>query len=942
MSDLHDLLKASAPRPSTAVDLDAIRDGISTRRRRRHAGQGLLSVALIAVAALGVSALLTPPDAGPVIEQPSQGTDLGLGPGWTRLADAPLPPRTGAALVAVDDHRVAVLGGANEASEFLTDGAILDLTTGTWAALAPAPFDVYTGNAARLGDGIVAVGLRPAGAVGALASPAAVLDLTTNAWRDLPAIPGDSVLAIQVLGVDDHVVVTSRGDPPRMLRLIDDQSAWEPVPASPLPPPAVAAARPVMTDDGARLVQVGASSDTGLLAVAAYDVAAHEWEIITDTGPLLDDPARIRVFPVDGGLVVLGDTDVVEDDPRDTFYSFAADTWTQIRGRPTVGRALESGCCWLPSSSGRFVTDFDVKLYDSVTGEWLQLDAPPALADRASTAWVGGALVTFGGSDFGPVGDDVADVPSATTHVWVPGSNSVRPEPSEVATTQPDLSPSQSAADAARDGVAAPVAALAFDARVDPTSTVSTPEGIWIASMLPPATVASTESLQGAFLGNGDGRYGVDYVSAASYAEILLLDPDSLEIVRAWPLTDFPNLRLTATPDAVWAHRDGDGGLPDGLVVRIDRTTMDLRGRVIMSDIDSSFTGDFENVANNIPLPADVVVRALADDSAPATQGEVAWFGDIGFDEAFDRLPLPDGWVVSDGRDSFLVAGETVTPVDGRTLEPQAPPLAPASDLIARLPAASITPLVLALDTSELVSWATGIPEVLTSGVLAHARGPEGFIGVMHDDGSVEVIDPGPPSIVRDAGSVVPERREEGLSRVAGFEKVSLAMSATSIAWWTPGGLTTLSRPDALSTGDRDMLGALEDFARDPGPETFALLPFADDVALGLGPDIDRIVSYELLAEPSTWSIDRPDGYAEFSGPFSALERVASSDARDGIVGPHAHCAGPPQAAPDGFEDARRVSLQRTDATSCIDWWSVDLFLLDGSIVAVTLSLFGP
>lgn len=48
--------------------------------------------------------------------------------------------------------------------------------------------------------------------------------------------------------------------------------------------------------------------------------------------------------------------------------------------------------------------------------------------------------------------------------------------------------------------------------------------------------------------------------------------------------------------------------------------------------------------------------------------------------------------------------------------------------------------------------------------------------------------------------------------------------------------------------------------------------------------------------------------------------------------------------APDGLADLRRVSVQpELGDRSCLEWWTVDLFVADdGSIAAVTMDLYEP
>ena len=79
------------------------------------------------------------------------------------------------------------------------------------------------------------------------------------------------------------------------------------------------------------------------------------------------------------------------------------------------------------------------------------------------------------------------------------------------------------------------------------------------------------------------------------------------------------------------------------------------------------------------------------------------------------------------------------------------------------------------------------------------------------------------------------------------------------------------------------------------------------------------------------------------TGPFSALEPLIDERPHVIVAGPHNHCASPPVPAPEGYEAHRRVSVQPADATSCLEWFSVDLFLeADGTIDAITLDLYEP
>lgn len=58
---------------------------------------------------------------------------------------------------------------------------------------------------------------------------------------------------------------------------------------------------------------------------------------------------------------------------------------------------------------------------------------------------------------------------------------------------------------------------------------------------------------------------------------------------------------------------------------------------------------------------------------------------------------------------------------------------------------------------------------------------------------------------------------------------------------------------------------------------------------------------------------------------------------------PTPRCAAAPSPAPDGLHGLRRLSIQPTDATSCLEWFAVDLWLTaDGLLAGVALDLYGP
>ena len=126
------------------------------------------------------------------------------------------------------------------------------------------------------------------------------------------------------------------------------------------------------------------------------------------------------------------------------------------------------------------------------------------------------------------------------------------------------------------------VAALPFGLRVNATSTVRIDDETWAVSRLRGrgATRVACEGPQ-------EGRYGIDYVCGSEYGELVQLR--GRRIVRAYPFAGLPPQHVAITEDAVYCARQGDGGLPDSMVCRVDRDTDGLTVRIFPSEIDSAY-----------------------------------------------------------------------------------------------------------------------------------------------------------------------------------------------------------------------------------------------------------------------------------------------------------------------------------------------------------------
>jgi len=152
----------------------------------------------------------------------------------------------------------------------------------------------------------------------------------------------------------------------------------------------------------------------------------------------------------------------------------------------------------------------------------------------------------------------------------------------------------------------------------------------------------------------------------------------------------------------------------------------------------------------------------------------------------------------------------------------------------------------------------------------------------------------------------------------------------------------SLAPAATASPEDVQLVRSVVDFARTPSVRGLTAIPFAEKVKLGLS---DRIVTERApseFARADAWVL-RADIFRGRYGPFSLLELLARAGPTTISVGPHPHCASPPAPPPPEFTNSRRLSVQPTGADSCLEWWTVDLFVSSvGRIQAITLDLWDP
>ena len=184
------------------------------------------------------------------------------------------------------------------------------------------------------------------------------------------------------------------------------------------------------------------------------------------------------------------------------------------------------------------------------------------------------------GTPAAPPSSAVAPPPSAA-----PSSSPAAPSTTK-ASAKVDDGPSQAAGDAERDGVLPAVAELALNDRVDVLAELPAANGrTWVLSQLPAGTVKRFGATSSGRLGGpGDGP------AAGDYGEVLLVDGGGA-IVKAWPMPGAPPNWLAVGPDNVYAGHDGDGGLPDSTLARIDPATLAATVVVVPAEVDGTATG---------------------------------------------------------------------------------------------------------------------------------------------------------------------------------------------------------------------------------------------------------------------------------------------------------------------------------------------------------------
>jgi hypothetical protein len=185
------------------------------------------------------------------------------------------------------------------------------------------------------------------------------------------------------------------------------------------------------------------------------------------------------------------------------------------------------------------------------------------------------------------------------------------------------------------------------------------------------------------------------------------------------------------------------------------------------------------------------------------------------------------------------------------------------------------------------------------------------------------------------AGCVTERSQPTALAAPAGPTATAVARASSSPS-------PTAASAETPTAADERVVRALSEFARAPSAGTFAAVPFADRIRLGLSDRLIRERASGDLARRDSWVLPA-DLFRGRVGPFSALDLLAKDVATTISIGAHPHCASPPVPPPTDLVGSRRVSVQPKDVDTCLLWWTVDLFVNPaGRIEAVTLDQWEP
>lgn len=350
--------------------------------------------------------------------------EVPAGSGWERFPDPPLSGRTGAVVQAVGDG-VLVVGGweflcpptadcAYPDLPLLSDGALLDPSTGQWTPVAEAPFGLRDGSSTAVGGAVYLLTGCRAGQSCDGAPELLRYDTGADEWLELGPVPDPASSYAHLVAVGERLLVLTDSDengeqPDHLYDPATD--AWRELPDDPLPRVFDRWAVP----DGDRLLVFGSpipddpSQSSSTKAVAALDLDSFAWARLADApGPGYQvwrsgEQAWVNPhFGSTGGGVL----------------DLATDRWLPFPDPPTgLGDGDALDLAGIIGTHGATYENADGLVRDTERDRWLRIPPrPDPTAEGQGVVAVGDALVVFGGQRWGDSGGELV----AETWIWRP------------------------------------------------------------------------------------------------------------------------------------------------------------------------------------------------------------------------------------------------------------------------------------------------------------------------------------------------------------------------------------------------------------------------------------------------------------------------------------------------------------------------------------------
>lgn len=433
-TDLDERWATALRHPGPAVDLDVAWAAVEHRAKRAapppvRSRRPLAAVAVVLVLLVGGLAVwrTTSGDDDARVRADDPPAPTGR---WERLPDLPIPPRSRPSTFDVG-HELFVVGGSTPSCASTvacrpavpnrSDGAALDVRTGTWRRIAVAPEPIDGRPPAVIGEAAYFL-------VHDLRGDPKMLryDPAGDTWSPLPPPTGSTASGAELVAAGDRLVAFDAWDDG------DDypDSVYDPAAETwtELPPPPDLGDGPTVVvglDDGLVVVAYPdrGRPDEGNPA-ARLDLDARRWrslpaaEVLNLSAPWLVDGGRLvcAASPVDRyGRDRMGD----QVDPACDVLDLDTDTWSELPDRPEgvpgVGALGTDGAAFASEvTTGGVVFDLD-------RGRWVRaprLDAAEPARPDDGDEWTSAREVVAVGRDAVAIGGIQVTAASPIADEW--------------------------------------------------------------------------------------------------------------------------------------------------------------------------------------------------------------------------------------------------------------------------------------------------------------------------------------------------------------------------------------------------------------------------------------------------------------------------------------------------------------------------------------------